>query len=531
MGNAYCLIAAACARMGPMTQAPPKVPAIRVSEFYERKRRLAYRFAWLSMVFLFLDLAFGFLLDFYKDPRAAASGDGTAVLHRSLTREASDGSRLVLLDAGLKERSAPLPLLDSATALLPETDGVTVFYGSRAAVVADRSSARSVDLGQTWDVLAALQDPARDIAWSFGWNDGKILARRREKGIWSAPLAVADAPAVERISASIDGTAGPLVAWREKDSPKVKTTVYDGSAFKPGAEFDIADAQHWDAAIVKDRVLVAFYNRADRSFEYVTLRLECCPGCASPAPSRRIRFTDPVLLLGRKVTGLSMLLRGDRLRFFTTRTSTLMTAAVPLATLQPEPGSARLVAVGSDPVWRHAGAALAPLLMVFFSFSMMFLGFTLLRERSRAAQPAASLEVPLAETLQRGMAYILDLILLAPLFLLIFGLVGLEPGDLDDPQLAVVFGLALLLEFVYHVLMEWRLGWTLGKRILGIRVTELDGSPLTLRGAILRNLLRVLDSQFPFGLMLGVILILKTRRRQRLGDLIARTMVLQDRSP
>ena len=42
---------------------------------------------------------------------------------------------------------------------------------------------------------------------------------------------------------------------------------------------------------------------------------------------------------------------------------------------------------------------------------------------------------------------------------------------------------------------------------------------------------RIVDGQVPFGLILGIALILRTRRRQRLGDLAARTMVVQDLGP
>ena len=85
------------------------------------------------------------------------------------------------------------------------------------------------------------------------------------------------------------------------------------------------------------------------------------------------------------------------------------------------------------------------------------------------------------------------------------------------------------LQTVYGLIMEATLGWTIGKRIIGLRVAELDGSRVTFRGALIRNLVRPLDSSFLLPMFLGMSLIMATRRRQRLGDLLARTMVVEDR--
>ena len=41
--------------------APPLPPSLHVSDFFERKRRLAYHFAWLAMTLLLVQLAVGFV--------------------------------------------------------------------------------------------------------------------------------------------------------------------------------------------------------------------------------------------------------------------------------------------------------------------------------------------------------------------------------------------------------------------------------------------------------------------------------------
>ncbi len=97
----------------------------------------------------------------------------------------------------------------------------------------------------------------------------------------------------------------------------------------------------------------------------------------------------------------------------------------------------------------------------------------------------------------------------------------------------------------YGTLLEtyWN-GRTVGKRAMGIRVIDIDGGPIDIRRAFLRNLLRVVDMMpfvplsgaaidLPlFGALtissIGLICILFTKRMQRLGDLAAGTMVIDD---
>ena len=75
-------------------------------------------------------------------------------------------------------------------------------------------------------------------------------------------------------------------------------------------------------------------------------------------------------------------------------------------------------------------------------------------------------------------------------------------------------------------------GKTIGKRLLGLRVIHEEGYPLTIWGAILRNLVRAGDALpayvFPcYGA--GFITMLLAGRSRRLGDLVARTIVVEER--
>ena len=82
-----------------------------------------------------------------------------------------------------------------------------------------------------------------------------------------------------------------------------------------------------------------------------------------------------------------------------------------------------------------------------------------------------------------------------------------------------------LLWVTYYAVLEGLFGATVGKRAVGLRVTDMNGHRLGWQAAIVRNLARLLDV-LPFGYLLGGILTLATRQHQRLGDRLARTVVV-----
>ena len=82
------------------------------------------------------------------------------------------------------------------------------------------------------------------------------------------------------------------------------------------------------------------------------------------------------------------------------------------------------------------------------------------------------------------------------------------------------------LVIVYHSIMEATVGATLGKMAMGIRVVQADGSKCTWRGAIVRDLLRVIDF-LPFAYLAGAISVWSSPTRQRLGDRAGETVVIR----
>ena len=82
-----------------------------------------------------------------------------------------------------------------------------------------------------------------------------------------------------------------------------------------------------------------------------------------------------------------------------------------------------------------------------------------------------------------------------------------------------------LLWLAYYALLEGLFGATVGKAIVGLRVTDLYGRRIGWKSATTRNLARIIDF-FPVLYLIGGMLTLVTREHQRLGDRVAQTLVL-----
>jgi uncharacterized RDD family membrane protein YckC len=92
-----------------------------------------------------------------------------------------------------------------------------------------------------------------------------------------------------------------------------------------------------------------------------------------------------------------------------------------------------------------------------------------------------------------------------------------------------VLGLFLLV-WGYHVAFEalWN-GQTPGKRLVGIRVIGDDGAPVSTFAVVVRNLVRIIDF-LPFPYAIGALVMLISPKGQRLGDLVAGTIVVKARA-
>ena len=135
----------------------------------------------------------------------------------------------------------------------------------------------------------------------------------------------------------------------------------------------------------------------------------------------------------------------------------------------------------------------------------------------------------------RSLAWLLDslFLLLAWVTLLVSWSFG---GDLlhrfqllSGAARAAVALLVLATGWLWDVAWEtlWR-GRTPGKRILGLRVVRSDGAPVGPVESLVRNAFRALE--VPFLYAPGVLCVALTRRHQRIGDMVAGTLVVRERA-
>src|SRR6218665_2183326 len=160
-----------------------------------------------------------------------------------------------------------------------------------------------------------------------------------------------------------------------------------------------------------------------------------------------------------------------------------------------------------------------------------------------ATPERVSLSLPVAGIGYRGLAYLADLLLLFFFWvvayflftLLVSGVLGFFPGLSGLARTLMVVGV-FATQWVYwtacEVLME---GQTPGKRLVGIRVVRVDGSPA---GGLdgwgvggvecgVRNLVRRVDA-LPFFYAVGCLSVLLTRQHRRLGDFLAGTLLVRE---
>jgi uncharacterized RDD family membrane protein YckC len=102
--------------------------------------------------------------------------------------------------------------------------------------------------------------------------------------------------------------------------------------------------------------------------------------------------------------------------------------------------------------------------------------------------------------------------------------------------IAVLIIVLLFIWISYFIFFEWLWnGQTPGKRLLKLRVIREDGRPITFWEASVRNLLRIVDMMpmppklpIPF-YSIGLITLFITKKDQRVGDLVAGSVVVRER--
>gem|GEM_PF-1954332 len=140
-----------------------------------------------------------------------------------------------------------------------------------------------------------------------------------------------------------------------------------------------------------------------------------------------------------------------------------------------------------------------------------------IKKTRRRLAPIDLRSAPLSSTFVRGLGFGIDLLLYST-FLWLY-LSAMNPAK--EGTFAFMQKLFFLLAGSYFMIFEFLTSTTPGKLLLGRRAVLENGEPLDGTAAIVRNLVRPLD------LILGYPLLALTRRKQRLGDLMADTLVIK----
>ena len=121
-------------------------------------------------------------------------------------------------------------------------------------------------------------------------------------------------------------------------------------------------------------------------------------------------------------------------------------------------------------------------------------------------------------------AFSIDFMLMGIAWL--FLLLMLKEGAFEGINGALVITLVILIPYLYPLISETvASGQTLGKKLLHIRVVDLEGGGPKISAFILRWLILPLDVFGSAGI--GPLCVFFTKRQQRLGDLVAGTWVVR----
>jgi uncharacterized RDD family membrane protein YckC len=124
----------------------------------------------------------------------------------------------------------------------------------------------------------------------------------------------------------------------------------------------------------------------------------------------------------------------------------------------------------------------------------------------------------------RFVAILIDGIIIS-LLMDVVGMLTLR-SFLGSPNMPIWYHLATLLVYLgYYTYLEGTRGQTVGKMAMKIKVVREDGGDIDMSAALTRNILRVIDGLFAY--LVGAILIWRSPRKQRLGDSMARTVVIK----
>ena len=142
---------------------------------------------------------------------------------------------------------------------------------------------------------------------------------------------------------------------------------------------------------------------------------------------------------------------------------------------------------------------------------------------------AVVLELDTAGVASRVYAGVIDLFIKIGIFwvgMLVVLMTGTSQASSADTAAAVLLAVVFM---GYPVACESLMrGRTIGKRALGLRAVTVEGAPLRFRHVVLRMMGGLVDLLLPPIGVTGTLMVLSTPRHQRVGDLMAGTIVIRD---
>ena len=128
-----------------------------------------------------------------------------------------------------------------------------------------------------------------------------------------------------------------------------------------------------------------------------------------------------------------------------------------------------------------------------------------------------------ATVVQRFFAWVIDIVFLGIATFIGLLFVGISTASHSESFSFLVGTIVFLLLLLYPLLMEiYNNGQTIGKALIGIKVTSLDGSKPSKTALTLRWLLYLVD----FFMGIGLVFVIFSKNCQRIGDLAAGTAVV-----
>ncbi len=136
-----------------------------------------------------------------------------------------------------------------------------------------------------------------------------------------------------------------------------------------------------------------------------------------------------------------------------------------------------------------------------------------------------TIEHELATVGQRSIAFFLDVVIeLVFIVIMVFAVSIAIP---NNTGFAISYFVIIPTIFFYSIVSEIiGNGQSIGKRALGIKIIKLNGEQPTIQDYLTRWVFRLIDVMLSLGTLAGL-LITSTEKRQRLGDILANTIVIK----